>query len=363
MKTITLIVYATVVPYLFLAFTFTYAQTDMEMYLLNTDTYILTGNYEITGIVKNTGIETVSSFTVNWQVDNNVIQKQNFSNLNIISSNKYNFIHKIPWYAEQGTHILKVWVSNPNGLEVDNVPSNDTLSALMSVAYTQVKKKMLIEHFSSANCSICSYLNVSFFELMQTNADKLIPVSYQAPFFDSPMYQQNPLDVDARVELYNIMGVPNAVLNGNEYKAPVAYYEQEVIDIKYKEEAYIKILVNETLQGDSLANINVSIEPTADLFSDNLVAFICIVEDPVHYDVAPGGNGETDFPYMMRKFLPDNQGIALTSNLLGDVTNISTSYTFPDYVNPAKLRTLVFVQDTADLSIYQALSCAYGHGL
>ena len=71
-------------------------------------------------------------------------------------------------------------------------------------------------------------------------------------------------------------------------------------------EAYLKLSVSHRLAGQSVT-AEVTLEPLQDLNGDDLRLYIAVIENKTYNNI--GSNGQTEFSWVFKKFLPDNAGI------------------------------------------------------
>ncbi|MDG2331489.1 MAG: PHB depolymerase family esterase [Flavobacteriales bacterium] len=108
---------------------------DLGLSSLSVPTTLSTGTaIPVTGLVTNTGLDTIQSFDVSWTIGSSVYTT-NISGLSIPSLGTYNFSH--PDLLEintSGMYSLEVSIGNVNGQPADSNATNDNLSADITVA-------------------------------------------------------------------------------------------------------------------------------------------------------------------------------------------------------------------------------------
>ena len=108
---------------------------DLGLSSLAVPTTLSTGTATpITGLVTNTGLDTIQSFDLSWTIGSSVYTT-NISGLSIPSLGTYNFSH--PDLLEintSGMYSLEVSIGNVNGQPADSNATNDNISADMTVA-------------------------------------------------------------------------------------------------------------------------------------------------------------------------------------------------------------------------------------
>lgn len=190
---------------------------DVTVTALTTPDYVLAGNYDVSGSIRNLGFAAISSLDVNWSVNGGSTHTQNLTSLNIPTLGSYNFTHStqinIP---SPGAYNLKVWTSNPNGV-ADADPANDTASKLVSGLSSLPDKKVLVEEFTGAWCGWCPDGAVVLGEILDANTNAIgvsvhsgddmefteggdLATEY-APFYPSGMVDRYLFETEAEVGL------------------------------------------------------------------------------------------------------------------------------------------------------------------
>jgi len=146
---------------------------DASITDLSTPDFVLSGNYDVAGTIKNLGVANISSITVNWSVNNGSIHTQNITGINIPSLGSYTFTHttqlNIP---APGAYNLKVWTSDPNAA-TDANPANDTVNKLVSGLSSLPDKKVLVEEFTGAWCGWCPDGAVILGQILDANTNAI----------------------------------------------------------------------------------------------------------------------------------------------------------------------------------------------
>jgi len=241
-------------------------------------------------------------------------------------------------------------------------------------ASTQVPKMVIVEEFTNASCSPCGSQNPAFNELLKQNQEKVIGIKYQTeyPGYDPYNAQNNP-DVLDRSALYEIFGVPTALIDGavpddtygggigkwaseGWYPGAPGGFNQEVLDFAAGLETTIGISIEAVWEEDmSSADVYVHItnhgtEPIEGQFWVPLM----LVEMENQWLFAPGTNGEKHFTQVMRRIYPEN-GLPLLNYL---APGASTTFNYEDIQIPSyiydlkELAFVTFLQNPQSKKIY-----------
>ncbi len=221
-------------------------------------------------------------------------------------------------------------------------------------AQTLYEKQTLVEHFTSEHCGLCANHNPTLMNFLGTQADKVAVISYHVYWWQGSIFYQNEADHTQRTEFYDNPGTPRAFFDGQEvYNGPAFSSIDETTLSEFANTSTYNIVLNESISNGS-ANIDIEITPSSNVSSNDIKIFAVVIEEKQAYDEAPGVNGETDFHYVMRDIIVNNQGESFSSLLANSTTTINATYDFPTGVNINGFRTIVFVQNIATKEILQA---------
>jgi len=222
------------------------------------------------------------------------------------------------------------------------------------ITFGQVAKKIVAEHFTNSNCSICASRNPGFYTNLDSQSGVVhLAVHPSSPYASCLLYQQNSTANDARTNYYGIYGgTPRLVING-EVISPSANYSSNTIFSPYQSlttPASIRI-VQEKFGTDSIrATVIIKTEATHSL--GGLSLFVALAEDTVFYT---GNNGESEHFDVFRKSLSSTIG---TSVILPAAVGDSISLTFSSESNSvwnfSRIYTLAILQETSSKNLVQA---------
>lgn len=217
------------------------------------------------------------------------------------------------------------------------------------------QRMVLIEHFTNASCGPCAQQNPVLDQLMNegTNPDKVAHIAYHTSWPGTdPMYTfNNSNDMgNARVSRYGVSGVPDAVVGGNQFHGSPANISQESIDDEYARAGLFDITSGITIDEHDSIFVDVECTSFANFKSGNLTAYVVLVEDMEYYS-APGSNGETVFPDVMRDMFPDENGQSIGLPAMDDVINLSYKRKLDSEIGD-NLQLVVFIQNDEDDEVY-----------
>jgi len=106
---------------------------DLQGENLTTYNYVPVGNVVVEGQLFNFGSNTITSFDLNYQINNGTIVTAPLTGLSLLPFTAYTFTHPTLWnVVVDGTYSLKVWASNLDG-NADMNNTNDTVQKTVIV--------------------------------------------------------------------------------------------------------------------------------------------------------------------------------------------------------------------------------------
>lgn len=179
--------------------------------------------------------------------------------------------------------------------------------------FSEAKKMVIVEEYSSAYCGTCGYFDPTFKSVTNQNINDVIPLSFHTG--NQPgdiMYKHNPQVSGRFAYVYglNTIGTPAVWIDGKK----VDYTNYETLSSYTGGMSPVGVKVIEERTADKL-NITVGVESDIALPNHNL--YIFVVEDNLYYANA-GTNGVKDFRWVVRKGVPnDNGGNRINLNASG----------------------------------------------
>lgn len=236
------------------------------------------------------------------------------------------------------------------------------VSALLlgSTLWANAQRVILIEQFTNSGCINCANSNPAVFNYI-SNTQNVACLSYHASFpYNDSMYFENTVDNNARISFYNVVGVPQTVINGNAFNSSSSSFPNSGLAVANSQLNILpdyEITVNNFTVQNNMLNAECVFKSLTNTNNSNLVAHIAVVEKNVYknsYAGSPGNNTETVYKYVMRKMLPSATGTALSNTSLNGVDTISVSWPIQKIKNVNEIRLVAFVQNTNSKKILQA---------
>ena len=231
-----------------------------------------------------------------------------------------------------------------------------TLVALSVSLFAQSQRLVLFEEFTQASCAPCASANPAFNALLNANASKCTAIKYQTswPGYD-PMNQHNPAEVASRVSYYSVSGVPDVVMDGNAYHGSPQGVTQSKINTEYAKTSPFELYINQQLSPANDSIYVTMLGKATETVSGSMVAQCVVIEKHIHFNSAPGTNGEKDFYSVMKKMLPSASGSALpTSFEPGEYFVLQFAWKLANVYDINELSVVGFVQNTQTKAVLQA---------
>ncbi|MCK5857569.1 MAG: T9SS type A sorting domain-containing protein [Bacteroidales bacterium] len=323
-------------------------QYDIAVDYIQTNKYQTSNTQvEIRGIIKTYGSVTVTSYDINYSIDNGPTQIEHITGANLPVYSDEWYFHDSIWFPTVGTYNLKVWASNINGQTDQNI-YNDTMYKTIEVMGVFVPRIGVHETFTSANSNDCKGVHDSLASVFALHPGSYTYINYTMP---TDIYTTT--DGQARAIMYSVDTVPDMFLNGTVNIDP-HYYTENLYNDNLSP-AYLNITPTVTMSGNTIT-VNAAILPFPAWVnpSNPMKIHIAVVEKTTTGNV--GTNGETKFYNVLRKMLPNANGTPQASFTPGLYVNISKSYTFAanEVENISNLQAIVFVQNNVTNEIYQS---------
>lgn len=318
----------------------------------------LNANNNISANMVNTGAQPITSYDFHYSVNNGTPLTQSATGANIASGSMQPISHSTPLVINAaGTYTIKTWVTNINGAGINT----DTLTKSVDGLSSVIEDIIILEHFTNASCGPCASQNPAMETVMNANKLKIASVKYHVswPGVD-PMYSFNPGDPTARVNYHGVSGVPSVRL-GNQANMSPGQVSQTYIDNNYTQMAPAFAYTVQTSIENNVLSVVGRVIRTRGINASDLRMHVIVVEDPVNYASAPGTNGEKDFPMVVRKLLPNPNGVALGTAEVS--TDFNLTYPIPPVMLQDRLHVIVFVESAGAKVSYKGAKIKAGSSL
>jgi hypothetical protein len=304
----------------------------------------------VTGKVINEGLTSLNSFDVNWSLNDGEVNTTSYTGLNLATDATFNYSCTQPLNPPAGLHTLKVWVSNVNGVAVDDNPDNDMITKNIGVPTQTLQRRPLFEEFTSSTCAPCASFNNSVFNpFINQYGDNIGLIKYQMnwPGSGDPYYTA---EGGVRRNYYGVSAVPMLYAEGKNVATSSAAVNN-AYTTGMADPAFVTLSGSHEVNGNNftvIANITPYVALT------NATVHIVVIEKITTGNVA--SNGETSFKHVMMKMLPDANGT--TMNMEAGVTttlNFSHDMATTNVEEMEDLIAVIFIQDNSTKYVFQSV--------
>jgi Outer membrane protein Omp28/Secretion system C-terminal sorting domain len=180
------------------------------------------------------------------------------------------------------------------------------LAIPLSIFSQNVKKYVLMEHFTNTNCGTCGSINPSFFNVIKVETNKDVhhmTVHPSIPYADCALYQANTAPQDKRSTFYGILGTPRVSVNGAAATS-VSNISATTLTTETAKTSPVSIRVTET-SGVAGITASITVKAVNDIAAAEYRLFVAVVEKKVNYS---GRNSESVHNNVFRKFLTAANG-------------------------------------------------------
>lgn len=316
----------------------------------------------VSGKARNVGSATISSYKITYQINNDAPVVSSAISATLAPYANFDYVHPTNWTpTTAGTYTLKTWVSEVNG-GADDSNVNDTLIKTITVLDAMVPRKSLHEIFTSSTCPPCKPGNEVMHKVLNQRVGTYTIIKYQYfgpgtgdPYFTTECYNRGVYYGQTAAGTAGY-GVPELFIDGQWGNNPNGY-NTSIYDQYQEKPAFIEITPTMTLSGKTV-NVSATIKPIVDFPAGSYKVRMAIVEKSAFQNVKT--NGETEFNYVLKKMLPDDNGKDITLPSKNNTTTVSESYTFNgDFKLPVAARTTSSVVPTG--AGYAGVNLATNH--
>jgi len=232
------------------------------------------------------------------------------------------------------------------------------MSLLCLVSFAQVPKKILLEHFTNTNCSICASRNPGLYDNIKKHPQVMhLAFHPSSPYAACKLDKVNPAANDARTKYYGVYGsTPKIAINGVNVSATTNYADTSIFSSYYglTSPISIKMQPSITTSKDSIS-LKVTIKKVQTKTMSNNYIFVGIFEDTVFYK---SPNGEATHKDVFRDVLTRigiGDKITLPSNL-GDSIVLKYGFKYDKNSNWdfKRLYFAAIVEDSTNRNVIQS---------
>ncbi|MBR7024321.1 MAG: Omp28-related outer membrane protein [Bacteroidales bacterium] len=224
-------------------------------------------------------------------------------------------------------------------------------------ANAQNERMLLLESFTNTGCGPCAAYNPAMDALIAANPDKVAAIKYHVnwPSAADPMYLHNTAENGARTSYYGVNSVPHVVIDGNRYSSNPAQLNQNILNQLQTLESPMEMRLSyEVNEAENTITVHV-MGRTSTAIEGNFKLYVGVIEREIHFNSAPGPNGERDFYSVMKKLLPGSGGQALGSlNSIDSYFAYTYTWELANIYDMSQLDAIAWVQNSVSKEVVQA---------
>lgn len=233
------------------------------------------------------------------------------------------------------------------------------LSFLLFASNVNAQRKVLVEQFTNSGCPTCAGITPLVASFVNANPGSYLMLAYHAPYpYNDSMYFENAAQTDQRIIFSNVAGVPTSRVDGSFFSGNlVPNMSTTLMNASAVAPRYNISFSSSERNGNEL-NVSVLFE-SLDMNNtgEDLVAMVVVAEKNVlksSYVCCPGTNIENEYPWVVRRMLPDADGTMLVNKGLGGIDLVNLSWTANNFKDLNEMRVIAFVQNLNTKSVYQS---------
>ena len=220
----------------------------------------------------------------------------------------------------------------------------------------QNERILLFECFTNTGCGPCAQQNPALDALIDANADRVAAIKYHMswPSATDPMYLHNTADNDSRKGVYGVNAVPHTVVDGIRFGSTPNGLSQNMVNNWLNIESPFEMRLSyEIDQTANTITVHVMGRSSASI-QGNVRLYVGVIEKAIHFNSAPGPNGEKDFYIVMKKLLPAASGTYIGDVEPGDYFAYTFSWELANIYDMSKLDAIAWIQNQGTKEVYQA---------
>lgn len=228
--------------------------------------------------------------------------------------------------------------------------------SIYSVAYSQVAKKVVVEHFTNTKCSICASKNPGFYTNLNNQPGLIhLAIHPSSPYSACVFSQHNVTENDGRTNYYNIYGgTPRLVIQGVVISGSANYNAASMFTPYLGQTSPASIKILQSKYGNDSIRSTIVIKTEAAHSLGNLKLFVALAEDTINYT---GSNGEPRHYDVFRKSLTGATGVSVNLPVnIGDSVVYSMSSASNVAWNFSRIRTIAILQEATSKAVVQSES-------
>ena len=236
--------------------------------------------------------------------------------------------------------------------------------AVIPIRLASQNNKVLVETFTEMDCIMCPSTLEHIHDVYKADPGHMVILGYQTALLNqNSLWWQDTAELNWRYYRYYPdlnPGVPRGKLDGVRmgYNIITNWSQEEIDSMKaIPRNFYITPVHQLSPHCDSIrVKLKIHSNATCLYQAGKLRARVAVIEDSVVFPFPPGSNNEKVFRFLLRKFVPDTNGIVLKNSwTAGENDSVEFTAPLPDYIYDLnKVSLVAFIQYDSNKRVIQA---------
>jgi hypothetical protein len=285
--------------------------------------FLSSAPFSIDATIENMGSTTINEVVFGISVNGGAATQVSINGLSVAQFNTTSINLANSWSPTvKGAYTIKTWVETINqNPDLNN--SNDTLVKIVNAYGNENKRVSLIETFTSSTSPTSMSSNAHVENFLNNNVGDLTSLKYQmnSPGSGDPYFTSEGM---ARKQFYAVSNINSIVLDG-QMEMFSQQLNQDSIDKRLEEVAFVTLSADYWVNG-KIVYITVDIDPLETFNGQNYVLHTAVYEKTTTQNAK--SSGETTFHNVMKKLVPDENGVLIGGLNKSATVNQSLTYIF-----------------------------------
>lgn len=312
---------------------------NLEVFNLTTPTYRPQGaNQQFTFWVRNNGADPLTSFKADLYINGAKSGSTvTVSGLNVAPATLQQVTMTSGWNPTPGFYTGQVRtigdINGSTGGDLTPTDNNTNIQDLVIYGTTTVKRKPLYEVYTSSTCPPCKAGNENFHAIVDTSdPETYVAVKFQQDFPGTGDPYCTDETENRRSSMYAIYSIPRMEIDGG-WDQNASSFTSALHNSQRALPSIVEMSGNYSVdKANKKVTMSVSVKPLINLTANDVKLYVAIVEKETYDNIRT--NGEVKFEQVVKKMIPNQNGIFLnalsaTAINAGVTSKLDTSYTFP----------------------------------
>jgi hypothetical protein len=297
---------------------------DLAALSINNAAYQGPSSTNITGVIKNFGATTITSFTANYKLNGGTAVTAPITGVSIPPYTEYTFTHPTAWTPTAGTYTVTAYATMLNGSNMDANAANDIATKTINVMSKTIKRTPLLEVFTSSTCPPCTPGNIQLHSVIDPipAAEKPCTIKFQQDFPGTGDPYCTTEGVNRR-NYYAVNSIPRMEIDGG-WDQNAQSFTTAILNAAKANASQYDMSGTYWIDGHTVHG-KVTYAPAFNAAAGTKL-YVAIIENKTTKNKKT--NGETEFLQVMKKMIPSEGGTTLPAQADGASVTTNFDYSF-----------------------------------